>query len=215
MKTHAGPHACLERHVQLYIQADYFLLSRLKDWALKRLKADFCSDAIRCFRYLVIGHYKAPYSAIDNSWGAGDVKIILEDFFRAVRLAYSVLTARDLHKAVTAFALCLRRRIDIAVLEELFKDIPEFRADFDTTLTALLFDAEFGNRLGSRALLDKAQSCVTADTDNCRECSAKLKDSYYVFVNPLPDRDDKWCKNCAQTGFTVLVEDLIHNMPIE
>lgn len=199
--------------MKLYIQADYFLLSRLKDQALKRLKAGFCSDAIGYFRYLVFETDNATYDVVDGSWAESKAQSILEDFHKAVKLAYSVLTARDLHKTVTAFTLCLRGRIDIAILEGLFKDVPEFGADFHNIITALLFDEEFRGQLGSRTLPDKALSCDQVDI--CCRCLAELGNLDDFFVSPLPDGDDKWCGRCAHFGYADLIGRLIQRMPID
>lgn len=207
----------LEYNVKLFIQADFFLLSRLKDQTLKHLQEMFCLDTIDFFRHKVTTFDgDCQYTAApEASWSTDEAKKILSDLCKAVRLAYSVLTARDLHKTVTAFTLCLRSQINAATLKRLFKDVPAFQADVNKVTLALLFNNDFGDQMALRNLEERAKVFVESEAVQCSWCEGSLTLDTTFFVCPLPNSGFMWCEDCAQKGYTNLTEKLIEALPID
>lgn len=205
--------------MHLYIQADFFLLVPLCVDLLRRLKEGFCESITEHFCFDV----KEPMDALQEYFWVGlsrteiskrSLPGLLEDLYNAARLAYSVRTARDLHRTIIAFTLCLRTEIEIADLEDLSKDLPDFQADLQKVTMAMLFDDELGAWAGAKCLYKKALHRFEAARRVCVLCGAAFKFGGLLFVTPLPDADDTWCKNCAQEGFSTLIKDLFAAMPL-
>lgn len=207
--------------MQLFIQADFFLLLPLRERLLRRLEENFCQS--------VTEHFCFDLRDPKNVDGPACVRLcptkvskrslpgLLEDLHNAVRLAYSIQTARDLHKTIIAFTLCLRDRMDIADLQEVLEDVPEFQVDLYKVTLALFFDRYFMSEAGLKSVNDKIIDHFEAADTVCSKpsCNTALKAGRSLVVNPLPDADERWCKQCAQRCFACLIQDLVFTMPLD
>lgn len=224
LRTDDGPRETArapEDTVQLFIQADFFLLAPLCATLLRRLEEQFCQSVMEHFCFDLKGPKNVdglirarlcPKRVSERSLPG-----LLEDLHNAIRLAYSIRTARDLHKTIIAFTLCLRDRMNIADLQDVLSDVPQFQVDLHKVTLALFFDREFMSEAGSKSVNQKAVDLFEAAENVCSKpiCETVFKAGGSLVLNPFPDADERWCKQCAQECFACLVHDLVLMMPLD
>ncbi|KAJ4387648.1 hypothetical protein N0V93_008245 [Gnomoniopsis smithogilvyi] len=205
---------CLKSNAQLFIQADYFLLSQLQDDSLGRLKAGFCKGASQlCSLLLAWRSDKDIQPVMETAYtSTHNFEKFQEDLCQAVKLAYSVRTVRELHKTVIAFVIFMRDQISTPKLEKLTNDVPEFEADLQKTLLAVSFDRNFRAQVGLKTRQETARARHTTRRPLCHVC--KLYQPRLLVTDPLPEVEVLWCKPCSAKGLAELLDKLVQAMPL-
>lgn len=189
--------------MQLWIYADYFLMTDLKSDALKRLGVNFASVARDlCTFETNVTDITGQHPRL-NSWASKNLEAITACLVNAIKIAYTIDTARDLHYTVTAMVLMMRGSMPEQAVLELCKDVPDFNSDLSQALVAHYFSkkrCDLQMPLMADGLSSDHKTALRSQV--CGSCSKKLGPMPTLVVVDPVTVGSWWCFiSCGRNAF--------------